>query len=93
VGPLVGLIVTQADQLITRLNKTARIEPPDRENSWENIKELCGKIGPNTVEGNLFIGTKGIGAHTVFTLIVDNMQRTAPGSTVSSAFRAFSQLI
>ncbi|MBV8178639.1 MAG: hypothetical protein JO045_07480 [Mycobacterium sp.] len=76
VGPLVGLIVTQADQLITTLNKTARIEPPDRENTWENIKELCSIIGPNTVEGNLFIGTKGVGAHTVFTLIVDNMQRT-----------------
>jgi hypothetical protein len=76
VGPLVGLIVTQADELIAKLNKTAGIEPADREHTWANIKELCIKIGPNTVEGNLFIGTKGIGAHTVFTLIVDNMQRT-----------------
>jgi hypothetical protein len=76
VGPLVGLIVTQADQLITTLNKTAKITPSDRESTWENIKELCGKISSDTVEGNLFFGTKGIGAHTVFTLIVDNMQRT-----------------
>lgn len=68
--------MTQGNQLISALNKTAKIEPPDRENTWENIKELCGKIGPNTVEGNLFIGTKGIGTHIVFTLIVDNMQRT-----------------
>jgi hypothetical protein len=76
VGPLVGLIVTQADQLVEKLNKTAGIEPADRENTWANIGELCSKVGPNTVQGELFVGVKSVGAHTVFTLLVDNMQRT-----------------
>jgi hypothetical protein len=76
VGALVGLIVTQADEFIAKLNKTADITPSDRESTWANIEELCSKIGPNTVQGELFVGVKSVGAHTVFTLIVENMQYT-----------------
>jgi hypothetical protein len=76
VGPLVGLIVSQADELVEKLNKTAGIEPADRENTWANIKELCSKIGPNTIQGELFVGVKSVGAHTVFTLLLENWQIT-----------------
>lgn len=48
VGPLVGLVVRHGNDLITALNKAADIVPPDRENTWENIKEMCSKIGPNS---------------------------------------------
>jgi hypothetical protein len=76
VGPLVGLIVTQGNQLMTTLNKAAEITPPNRENTWENIEEMCSKVSLNTDAEGLFIGTEGIGKHTVFTVIVDNMNRT-----------------
>lgn len=76
VGPLMGLIVTQGNQLMTTLNETADITPPNRENTWEKIEEMCSKVGPNTQADGLFIGTKGISQHTVFTVIVDNMNRT-----------------
>jgi hypothetical protein len=41
----VGLVVTQGNQLMTTLNNTAGIEPSDCENTWENIEEMCSKIG------------------------------------------------
>jgi hypothetical protein len=75
-GPLVGLIVTQADEFIAKLNKAAGITPSNRESTWATVEELCSKIGLNTVQGELFVGAKSFGAHTVFTLIIENMQYT-----------------
>jgi hypothetical protein len=89
VGPLVGLVVMHGNQLMTALNKAAGIEPPDRENSWENIKEMCGKIGVNSLAEGLFIGTKGIGQHTVLTVIVDRMNRTRTGIQQILNFSSF----
>lgn len=76
VGYWVNLIVTQGNQLIQTLNKTAEIEPSERENAWETIEKMCGKISLTTQAEGWFIGTKGLGQHTVFTVIVDNMNRT-----------------
>ena len=59
VGPRVGLIVKQGKYLMTKLNEAARIEPPDRENTWPNIQEMCSSIAANAQSNaGLFIGTK-----------------------------------
>ncbi|OBK39824.1 hypothetical protein A5658_02975 [Mycobacterium sp. 1245111.1] len=90
VGPLVGLIVTQSDYLITKLNEAAQITPPNRDNTWPNIQELCSKINADTVsDAGLFFGTKGIGHHNVLTLIVDNMNRTRAWITSILGFSSF----
>ena len=89
VGPLVGLVVMHGSQLMTALNKTAGIEPPDRENTWENIKEMCSKIGVNSQAEGLFIGTKGIAQNTVFSVIVDRMNRTRIGIQQILSFSSF----
>jgi hypothetical protein len=90
VGPLVGLIVTQGKYLITKLNEAAQIEPPDRESTWPNIQEMCSKIASNTPSSaGFFIGTKGLGHHTVLTLILDNMNRTRSWVTSILGFSSF----
>jgi hypothetical protein len=81
VGPLVGLVVMHGNQLMTALNKVADIEPPDRENTWENIKEMCSKISSQHLapaEGT-YVANQGILPHTVFSVIVDRMNRTRTG--------------
>jgi hypothetical protein len=62
---------------------------PDRENTWENIQEMCGKVGPNSQAEGLFIGTKGIGQHTVLTVIADRMNRTRTGIEQILSFSSF----
>jgi hypothetical protein len=37
---------------------------------------MCSAIGPNTLAEGVFIGTKGIGQHTVSTVVVDNTNRS-----------------
>jgi hypothetical protein len=89
VGPLLGFVVMHGDELITTVNKAAGIEPVDRESTWENIQELCGKINPNTPAEGLFIGTGGLGSHTVFTVMVDRMNRTRTGIEQILRFSSF----
>ncbi len=89
VGPLIGLVVLHGNQLMETLNKTAGIDPPDRENTWENIKEMCSKINTNTQVEGLFFGTKGIGHNTVMTVIVDRMNRTRAGIEQILSFSSF----
>ncbi|MBI3224188.1 MAG: hypothetical protein HYZ39_03905 [Mycolicibacterium cosmeticum] len=84
IGPSVGLLVTHAHQMMETLNRTAQIEPPDRESSWKNVKELCSAIGPQTPVGGpgggIFVAESGgLGSHTVFTVMVDRMRRTENG--------------
>jgi hypothetical protein len=89
VGPLIDLVVMHGDQLMTILNKAARIEPPDRENTWPNIKDMCGKIKTDTQAEGMFFGTQGIGQNTVFTVIVDRMNRTRSGIEKILSFSSF----
>jgi hypothetical protein len=90
VGPRVGLIVTQGKYLITKLNEAAKITPPNRDSTWPNIQEMCSKINTDTISNaGLFFGTKGIGHHTVLTLIVDNMNRTRAWITSILGFSSF----
>jgi hypothetical protein len=89
IGPLVGFVVMHGNELIKSLNKAAGIEPVDRENTWDNIQELCGKINPNTPAEGLFIGTRGLGSHTVLTVMVDRMNRSRTGIQQILTFSGF----
>lgn len=90
IGPMVGMIVNHARILVTKLNNAANIAPTDRENTWTNVEELCQKIGPNTVLGDLFVGERGgLHSHTVFTVTVDSMRRTQNGIEKVLAFSSY----
>lgn len=80
VAPMVGMVVTHAKVMMTKLNKAASIEPPDRENTWPNVEELCKKINLQTHIGGIYVAEGGgFGTHTVFSVIVDHMRRTQAG--------------
>ena len=83
------LVVIHGNELVKSLNKAARIEPPDRENTWPNIQEMCSKIGPNSPAEGFFIATGGIASNTVFSVIVDRMNRTRTGTQQILAFSSF----
>ncbi len=90
IGPVVGLVVMHANEMLVSLNKAAGIEPPDRENTWPNVQELCSKIGPQSPVGGLYVATNsGLASHTVFSVIVDRMNHSRAGIDKILSFSSF----
>jgi hypothetical protein len=98
-GPLIGLILGHASGLMMSLNNAAGIEPPNREDTWPNIQEMCSKISPNSPAPDTVIITPAGGgakmppirmqSNTVLGVIVDRMNRTRAGINEILGFAPF----
>lgn len=76
IGPMVGMVVRHTNDFVRICNLAAKIEPPGRPNTWENIDDLCRKVGPNDEVPAVFpIEVRQMVDNTVAGLISDRLAR------------------
>ena len=76
IGPMIGMIVTHTKDFVRICNVTAKIEPPSRPNTSENINDLCSRIGPNDEVPSAFpVEVRQLVDNTVAGMISDRLAR------------------
>lgn len=77
IGPMIGMIVRHTNDFVRICDLAAKVDPPSRPNTWENIEDLCSKIGPNDeVPALVPIEMRQLVDNTVAGMISDRLART-----------------
>lgn len=71
------MIVGDATGLMGSLNTAAGVKPPNRQNTWPNVRDTCSKIGPNSpAPDQMVVTATGPTPGTVLGVLTFRMNRT-----------------